>query len=79
MAARSSLRATIDRIERDEDGKPLAVLLFDDGQQLVLPEAAMPRGAGEGDVVEVRLGLDRGETTRRSDEIRRLQQGLYGG
>ena len=78
MEAEAAIRATIDRIERDEAGKPLAVLVFDDGQQLVLPLDALSTSAKPGDVLILRFQPDHEETYRRAEEIRRLQQRLFG-
>ena len=79
MASKSRLRATVDRIERDEEGNPLAVLVFDDGQQLVVPKDALPAGARPGHVLNLLPQIDLDETLRRSEEVRRLQQDLFGG
>jgi hypothetical protein len=78
VANRGKARATIDRIERNEEGEPLAVLVFDDGQQLVLPLGALPADVNPGDVLDLQFQTDRDETTRRSEAIRRLQQQLFG-
>lgn len=78
MRSKPRLRATVDRIERDEEGRPVAVLVFDDGQQLVVPGTTLPAGAQPGDVLDLLLQMDRDETSRRAEEIRRLQQQLYG-
>lgn len=56
----------------------MAVLVFDDGQQLVLPLETLPANVKPGDVLELRFQPDREETSRRVDEIRRLQQQLFG-
>ena len=45
------LRGAIDRFEGD-----LAVVVFDDGQQLDLPRAGLPAEARSGDVVVARAG-----------------------
>lgn len=45
------MRGAIDRFEEE-----FAVIVFDDDQQLDVPRAQLPEGAGLGDVVVVRLG-----------------------
>lgn len=72
------LRATIDRIERDQKGRRHAVLVFDDGQQLVLPLDALPPEVRAGQVLRLSFQTDVEETARRAEEIRRLQQDLFG-
>ncbi len=78
MAGAHRLRATVDRLERDEQGRVLAVLVFDDGQQLVLPAELLPAGARPQRVVDVSFRVDREETARRVDEVDRLQRELFG-
>ena len=45
------LKGAIDRFEED-----LAVIVFDDDQQLVLPAARLPAGAKSGDAIAARAG-----------------------
>lgn len=78
MASKTVLRATVDRIERGERGKRFAVLVFDDGQQLVLPESLLPTGMRPQQVVQLSLEPDAEETARREEEVRRLQRELFG-
>lgn len=78
MPARSGLWATIDRIERNQKGKSLAVLVFDDGQQLVVPVELLPAGARAQQVIRLLLQVDAEETARRSAEIEKLQRELFG-
>jgi hypothetical protein len=76
--AKGPLRATIDRIVRDQHGKEQAVLVFDDGQQLVLPADRLPDGAKPQGVLAIDFRIDAEETSRRADQVRRLQQELFG-
>ena len=78
MAAGQRIWATIDRIEYDEQGRPIAVLVFDDGQQLLLPAALLPAGARSKQVLEVSLSVDLAETERRANEVQQLQRELFG-
>ena len=78
MAESSRLLATIDRIERDEKGRACAVLVFDDGQQLVVPSDRLPKGARPQQVVALSLEIDAEETRRRTDRVRRQQKDLFG-
>ncbi len=78
MSATPRLWATIDRIEQDEQGRQVAILVFDDGQQLMVPRESLPPGVDVNQVVEVSLHVDSEETARRIGEIERLQRGLFG-
>ena len=72
------IHATIDRFERDAQGRRLAVLVLEDEQQLVVPAAALPRGSQRGDVVTISLALVPGEGQARRERIARLQRQLFG-
>ncbi len=78
MQRRPRLWATVDRIELDRQGRGRAVLVFDDGQQLVLPVEQLPAGARPGQVLTVRMEVDAQETARRASQIERLQRELFG-
>ncbi|WP_448574870.1 DUF3006 domain-containing protein [Thermomicrobium sp.] len=71
------LWATIDRFEMTEEGQELAVLVFDDGQQLVVPRTALP-WARRGTVLRVTLEQDSEAEQERRSEIERLQRRLFG-
>ncbi len=71
------LWATIDRFEMTEEGQELAVLVFDDGQQLVVPRTALP-WARRGTVLRVTLEQDTEAEQERRSEIERLQRRLFG-
>lgn len=73
-----ALTVTVDRIEVTERGEPLAVLVFDDGQQLVLPVRALPQGTRDGSVLRLRFEPDPVTERERREVIRRLQQRLFG-
>ncbi len=79
MARASRLRASVDRLEHDQQGRALAVLVFDDGQQLVLPADLLPQGTRPQQVVELSFRVNREETARRSGDVERLQRELFGG
>lgn len=72
------LIATVDEIEEGESGERLAVLVFDDGQQLVVPLERLPDGTRDGSVLRVRFRLDRRTERERRDEVRDLQRRLFG-
>jgi len=78
MILMTVVRGAIDRLERDERGHHLAVIVLDDGQQLVVPAEILPKDAKEGDVLILRLEIDRDETERRRARIRDLQRELFG-
>lgn len=71
------LVATVDRIEQNEAGTELAVLVFDDGQELVIERVRFP-WLQRGMVLRVRLEPDREEERRRREDIARLQERLFG-
>ncbi len=78
MRDKPILRATIDRIVAGEDGKQMAALIFDDGQQLVVNVANLPVGVLEKQLVVISFRVDRQETARRTREVERLQDELFG-
>lgn len=78
MRSKPFLRATVDRIVAREDGRTLAVLVFDDSQQLVVDTELLPRGTAEKQVVKLTLEADIQETARRAGEIERIQRQLFG-
>ncbi len=69
---------TVDRIELDERGERLAVLVLDDGQQLVLPLRWLPEDTREGSIFRLRFERDPATEQERREVIRRLQQRLFG-
>lgn len=78
MASKARLWVTVDRVVRDERGRDQAVLVFDDGQQLVLPIETLPTGAHPQQIIAVDLRIDPDETSRRASQIGKLQQQLFG-
>lgn len=74
----NALRITIDRIDHDQQGNQLAVLILDDGQQLILPLERLPDGVSEGMVLSADLTVDDGETERRRSAVKRVQSRLFG-
>lgn len=78
MSAASPIVATVDRIEEGAAGERLAVLVFDDGQQLVVPIERLPDGTRAGSVLRLVFAQDPDEQARRREEIRRLQRRLFG-
>ncbi|MDI3339384.1 MAG: DUF3006 domain-containing protein [Sphaerobacter sp.] len=73
-----ALIATVDEIEEGAAGEALAVLVFDDGQQLVVPLERLPDGTREGSVLRVTFRLDRDTERQRRAEVRDLQRRLFG-
>jgi hypothetical protein len=78
MGGERALIATVDRIELDERGEPLAVLVLDDGQQLVLPLGRLPEGTRKGSVLRLRFEPDPATERERRERIRCLQRRLFG-
>lgn len=78
MPKRAPIRATIDRVVRDQTGAERAVLVFDDGQQLVLPLELLPPGARAQQVISIAFEIDADESADRADQVSRLQRELFG-
>ncbi|HEX5166698.1 MAG TPA: DUF3006 domain-containing protein [Thermomicrobiales bacterium] len=71
-------RLTVDEIELNADNERVAVLIDDDGSQLVLPLALLPEGTRVGDVLNLSLAPDADETQRRRKRVKDLQKKLFG-
>jgi hypothetical protein len=71
-------RLTVDEIEFNADNERVAVLIDDDGAQLVLPLALLPDGTQVGDVLNLSLAQDADETERRRKRVKDLQKKLFG-
>ncbi|MCX7622152.1 MAG: DUF3006 domain-containing protein [Thermomicrobium sp.] len=69
--------ATVDRFEVGADGRTWAVLVFDDGQQLVVLHERFP-WLRRGMVLRVRFEHDVETEEARRQEIHRLQEELFG-
>ena len=68
------------QIDRFQDGDWAVVLPYQGGRKgFDVPREFFPSGASVGDVFEVRVELDSGETGRQAEENRRLLEGLAGG
>jgi hypothetical protein len=72
------LIATVDQIEHDQQGNQIAVLVFDDDQQLTLPLDRLPEGCQEGTVLRLNVYRDQNQTNHRREQIRNLQSRLFG-
>lgn len=71
-------RMTVDEIELNADNQRVAVLIGDDGTQVVLPLALLPNGTQEGDVLSLSFAQDAGETEARRQRVAGLQKKLFG-
>ncbi len=71
-------RMTVDEIELNADNQRVAVLIGDDGSQLVMPLSLLPAWKQEGDVLKLSLALDSDETERRRQRVKGLQKKLFG-
>ncbi len=68
------------QIDRFEDGGWVVVLAHPEGRTAFdVPRDFFPNEASEGDVFDVRVEWERGETGRQAEENRRLLEGLAGG
>ena len=56
----SELTATIDRIEEDK-----AILVFDDGQKLIIPINKLPANSSAGKILEINLNANENETNEK--------------
>ncbi len=77
MSENSHLWAAVDRIVRDQFGKEQAVLVFDNGQQLVLPLNALPSGVQPQQLVAVQFQIDLAESARRAGQVENIQRQLF--
>lgn len=71
-------RMTVDEIELNANNERVAVLIGDDGTQLVMPLSMLPPGTQEGDVLNLSLDHDDDETQRRRKHVGDLQKKLFG-
>jgi len=71
-------RLTVDAIELNARNERVAVLVGDDGAQVVMPLALLPGGTRVGDVLDVSFAHDSGETERRRKRVEDLQRKLFG-
>ncbi len=62
-----AITATIDRFEEE-----MALLVVGEEQAVInVPRSYLPQGAGQGDVLRLEATLDREETNRRREDVRR--------
>jgi len=73
----SWLWATVDRIESGENGQEIAVLVFDEGPELVVPRSLLP-WLRRGMVLRVTFERDEAAEHARRAEVAQLQQELFG-
>ena len=66
------IRLSIDRFEGPR--KQTAVLVSDDGQQLNVPKALLPKGARAGSVLAVTIELDEVATSEVAEKTRQVQE-----
>jgi hypothetical protein len=71
-------RLTVDEIELNAENERVAVLIGDDGSQIVVPLALLPSGTQVGDVLNLSLHRDDDETELRRERVRNLQKKLFG-
>ena len=71
-------RMTVDQIELNADNEPVAVLIGDDGAQVIIPLALLPPDTQVGDVLNLSLAHDDDETERRRKRVSDLQKKLFG-
>lgn len=77
MTDSSPLRLTIDEIEPDDDGTPIATLVNDDGLIARVPLALLPSGARLNQVIVARFEVDESSTKERKRRVRDLQHRLF--
>jgi len=71
-------RMTVDEIELNADNQRVAVLIGDDGSQIVMPLSLLPAGTQAGDVLNLSLAHDSDETEQRRERVKGLQKKLFG-
>ena len=77
MSETSHLWAAVDRIVRDQFGNEQAVLVFDNGQQLVLPLDVLPGGVLPQQLISVQFRIDLAESARRACQVENIQRQLF--
>jgi hypothetical protein len=71
-------RLTVDEIELNANNERIAVLVADDGTEMVVPLSVLPTGTRTGDVLTMSLAPDSDETERRRKRVANLQKKLFG-
>lgn len=71
-------RMTVDEIELNASNERVAVLIGDDGTQMVVPLSVLPPGTRVGDVLSMSLAPDSAETAKRRKRVADLQKKLFG-
>jgi hypothetical protein len=71
------IRISIDRFEGDR--KKIAVLLAEDGTQINVPKAMLPRGSKAGDILSLTIENDAEATRQVASETRAVQEELSKG
>jgi hypothetical protein len=71
-------RLTVDEIELNANNERVAVLVADDGTEMVVPLSVLPTGTRTGDVLTMSLAPDSDETERRRKRVANLQKKLFG-
>lgn len=69
-----SFRLAIDRFAGDD--KRLAVLLTDDGQEIIFPRALLPDSSKPGDVLSLQIARDEDATRKLHEEATELEAEL---
>lgn len=72
------MRLTVDEISPDQDNRPLARLVSDNGDQMSVALTLLPEGTRVGDVLVVSFRPDPDERKRRRQHIADLQRRLFG-
>lgn len=67
------LRGTVDRYEGD-----YAIIVLDEGGEVLWPKARLAEGARPGAIVVLAMAADRRETARREQEVRHLLRDIFG-
>lgn len=74
----AGIRLTVDEIGPDQDNRPLARLVSDDGDQVMVPLSLLPERTRVGDVLMASFLPDPDERERRRKHIADLQRRLFG-
>jgi hypothetical protein len=71
------MRLTIDEIEPDGEGRPIATLVAESGAIATIPIELLPEGAKVNQVVVAEFRLDESQTLERRRRVMELQHRLF--
>lgn len=77
MSQSTECRLTIDEINTDRDGRPIATLVESGGGVVTVPTALLPDGARVNQVIVAAFRVDPDSTEQRVRRVQQLQHRLF--